>query len=173
MSLLGEHIIGYNFTHSSSNHLTNTFFVIRVFFSNNFQNIMCILSCLKWCINFKAIILNHSIEYKCTLIIVPYKHENFTTLTKYLHKCKQECKDGPLSLTWLPDKFWVTWHFGSREEVQYRFSRWWPFYQNDFSYFWSTSHFYTSNEAVFKPGISGPLPSKILGTYEKIWGQYN
>ena len=50
-------------------------------------------------------------------------------------------QDGPVSLTWLPDKFWVNWHFGSREEVQYRFSRWWPSWicdRNDFNYLWQT-----------------------------------
>ena len=37
-----------------------------------------------------------------------------------------------------PDKLRVNWPFGSREEVQYRFSRWrpsWIFNLNDFSYF--------------------------------------
>ena len=41
------------------------------------------------------------------------------------------------------------WPFGSREEVQYSFSRWWPSWisnQNYFSFFWSTSHLDISNE---------------------------
>ena len=44
---------------------------------------------------------------------------------------------------------WVNWRFGSREEVQYWFSRWRPSWisnQNSFSYFWSASHLATSNE---------------------------
>ena len=44
---------------------------------------------------------------------------------------------------------WVNWPFGSREEFQYWFLRWRPSWisnQNDFSYFWSTSHLDTSNE---------------------------
>ena len=54
-----------------------------------------------------------------------------------------------LNKTWFPDKFRVHWPFGSREDFQYRFSRWWPSWisnQNDFSYFWSTNHLDTSNE---------------------------
>ena len=50
---------------------------------------------------------------------------------------------------------WVNWPSGSREEVQYKFSRWqpsWISYQNDFSYFWSASHLHTSNE------VSSQLP---------------
>ena len=42
----------------------------------------------------------------------------------------------------LPTKIRVSWHFGSGEEFQNRFSRWWPYCisnRNDFSYFWSTS----------------------------------
>ena len=42
----------------------------------------------------------------------------------------------------LPTKFQVNWPFGSGE-VQNRFSRWQPSWisdQNDFTYFWSTSH---------------------------------
>ena len=57
---------------------------------------------------------------------------------------KHEGQDGRVSLTWLPDKFRVGWSFGSREEVQYRFSRWrlsWVSSQNNFRYFFlSTSH---------------------------------
>ena len=59
---------------------------------------------------------------------------------------EREGQDGPVSLTWLPDKFQVNWPFGSKE-VQYRFSRWRPSWisnQNDFSYFSSTSHLDTS-----------------------------
>ena len=44
---------------------------------------------------------------------------------------------------------WVSWPFGSREEVQYWFSRWRPAWisnQNYFSNFWSTNHLDTSNE---------------------------
>ena len=62
---------------------------------------------------------------------------------------EQQGQDGPVKLTWLPDKFQVNWPFGSREEVQYRFSRWRPSWisnQNDFSYFWSTLHLNTANE---------------------------
>ena len=46
----------------------------------------------------------------------------------------------------LPSKFGVNWPFGSGEEAKNRFSRWLPWQpswisdQNDFSYFWSTSH---------------------------------
>ena len=46
----------------------------------------------------------------------------------------------------LPSKFGVNWPFGSGEETKNRFSRWRPWRpswisdQNDFSYFWSTSH---------------------------------
>ena len=43
----------------------------------------------------------------------------------------------------LPTKFWVNWPFGSGEEAKNRFSRWPPSWisdQNNFSYFWSTSH---------------------------------
>ena len=42
----------------------------------------------------------------------------------------------------LPTKFWVNWPFGSGEEAKNRFS-WGPSWisnQNDFSYFWDTSH---------------------------------
>ena len=45
-----------------------------------------------------------------------------------------------------PCKFGVSWPFGSRKEVQNRFSRWrqwWPSWildLNNFSYLWSTSH---------------------------------
>ena len=66
-------------------------------------------------------------------------------------KNKQEGQDSPVSLTWLPDKFRVNWLFGSREELQYRFSRWWPSWisnQKDFSYFWSISHLDISNEVT-------------------------
>ena len=62
---------------------------------------------------------------------------------------KQEGQDGPVSLTWLTDKFWVNWPFCSQEKVKYWFLRWRPSWisnQNNFSYFWSTSHFDTSNE---------------------------
>ena len=55
---------------------------------------------------------------------------------------KQEGQDGPVSLSWLPDKFRVNWPFDSRE-VQYRFSRLCPSWisnHNEFSYFWSTSN---------------------------------
>ena len=44
---------------------------------------------------------------------------------------------------------WVNWPFDSRGKVQYWFSRWGPSWisnQNDFSYFWSSSHLETSNE---------------------------
>ena len=46
----------------------------------------------------------------------------------------------------LPTKFQVYWPLGSGEEAKNRFSRWqpgqlsWISDQNDFSYFWSTSH---------------------------------
>ena len=43
----------------------------------------------------------------------------------------------------LPTKFGVNWPFSSGDEVKNRFSRWQPSWisdQNDFSYFWSTSH---------------------------------
>ena len=43
----------------------------------------------------------------------------------------------------LPSKFGVNWPFCSGEEAKNRFSRWRPSWitdQNDFSYFWSTSH---------------------------------
>ena len=46
----------------------------------------------------------------------------------------------------LPTKFRVNWLFGSGEKAKNRFSRWrpwrpsWNSDQNDFSYFWSTSH---------------------------------
>ena len=46
----------------------------------------------------------------------------------------------------LPTKFRVNWHFGSKEEVKNRFSRWLPWRPSwisdwhDFSYFSSTSH---------------------------------
>ena len=56
---------------------------------------------------------------------------------------------GPRSLTWLPEKFQVSWPFSSKEEVQYRFSRWRPCWisnHKNFSYFWSTCHHDTSNE---------------------------
>ena len=52
----------------------------------------------------------------------------------------------------IPDRNGVYWPFSSREEVQYRCSRWrpwWPSWisnQNNFSYFRSTSHLHTSNE---------------------------
>ena len=36
----------------------------------------------------------------------------------------QKGQDGSILLTWLPDKFQVNWPFSSKEEVQYRFSRW-------------------------------------------------
>ena len=44
----------------------------------------------------------------------------------------------------LSTKFQINWHFGPGEEAKNKFSRWWPFWisdQNDFSCFWSTSHF--------------------------------
>ena len=46
----------------------------------------------------------------------------------------------------LPTKFRVKWPFSSEEEAKNRLSRWppwqpsWISHQNDFSYFWSTSH---------------------------------
>ena len=46
----------------------------------------------------------------------------------------------------VPSKFGVNWPFSSGEEAKNRFSRWQPWRpswisdQNDFSYFWSTSH---------------------------------
>ena len=46
----------------------------------------------------------------------------------------------------LPTMFGVNWPFGSGEEAKNRFSRWLPWRpswisdQNNFSYFWSTSH---------------------------------
>ena len=43
----------------------------------------------------------------------------------------------------LPSKFGVNWPFGSGEEAKNRFWRWRPSWisdQQDFSYFWSTSH---------------------------------
>ena len=43
---------------------------------------------------------------------------------------------------------WVNWPFGSKDEVQYWFSRWrpsWSSNQNNFSYFQPTSHLDTSN----------------------------
>ena len=61
----------------------------------------------------------------------------------------QEGQDGPVSLTWLPRRFRVSWPFRSKE-TQYRFSRWRPSWisnQKDFGYFFlSTSHLHISNE---------------------------
>ena len=50
---------------------------------------------------------------------------------------------GQLKFSTLPNKFGVSWHFGSEGEAKTRFSRWRPSWisdRNDFSYFLSTSH---------------------------------
>ena len=60
----------------------------------------------------------------------------------------------------LPTKIQVNWPFHSGEDTKNRFSRWWPFCisdQNDFSYFWSTSHPKTSyqvSRGEVKNGLS-------------------
>ena len=92
-------------------------------------------------------------------VIVTYNHQtmkkqrkqatDFNNIGLAVVMKTKEGQDGPVSLIWLPDKFRINWPFGSREEVQYRFSRWRPSWisnQNDFSYFRSTSHLDTSNE---------------------------
>ena len=79
----------------------------------------------------------------------------------------QEGQDGPVSHTYLPDKLWVNWLFGSREKVHYRFSRWWPSWisnQNDFSYFWSTYHLNIYNE------VSSQL---AFGSGEKVLNNFS
>ena len=51
---------------------------------------------------------------------------------------EEEGQASPVSLTWLPDKFRVSWSFGLREEVQHWFSRWRPSWisnQTNLNYF--------------------------------------
>ena len=75
------------------------------------------------------------------------ENNNMTTENMFKH----EGQDNPILLTWLPDKFQDNWSFGSRKEVQNRFSRWQPSWisnQNDLSYFWSASYPDTSFQVL-------------------------
>ena len=46
---------------------------------------------------------------------------------------KKSAKTALYRSSWLPDKFSVNLPFGSREQLQYRFSRWWPWDHLGFS----------------------------------------
>ena len=110
-----------------------------------------ILSGKSYCFSF--------LRYRASLISCIPDLEAYTSVADEFHlrngkQNKQEGQDGPVLLTWLLDKFLVNRPFGSREEVQYRFTRWWTAWisnQNGFSYFWCTSPLDTSSE-VFGSG---------------------
>ena len=70
----------------------------------------------------------------------------------------QEGQDDPVLLTWLPDKFRDNWPLGSREEIQYKFWRWWISDRNAFSYFLSTSC----------PDTSYQVLSQLASVHEKL-----
>ena len=80
----------------------------------------------------------------------------------------------------LPTKFGVNWPFGAGNEVKNRFSRWRPWQpswisdQNNFSYFWSTSHPNSSYQVLsferktdFQDGCHLGLPiGTILASFD-------
>ena len=105
---------------------------------------------------------------------------------------KQEGQDSPVSLTWLPDKFWVNWPFNPRELVQNRLSTclpWrssWTSDWNDFSCFWITNGRDTSYqvssqlafwvkeknfEIDFQDGSHGIHLGYLIGTVLSIFDQ--